>query len=70
MNKIIDARGLACPQPVILTKKAMDTDPEKLLTTIVDNSAAKENVSKLAVSQGYSIQIETKNGEHYITLSR
>jgi len=44
--KEIDARGLACPKPVVLTKKAM-ADNDQILT-IVDNKMASENVAKLA----------------------
>ncbi|TDP98226.1 selenium metabolism protein YedF [Halanaerobium saccharolyticum] len=44
--KEIDARGLACPKPVVLTKKAMAENDEIL--TIVDNKTASENVAKLA----------------------
>ena len=44
--KEIDARGLACPKPVVLTKKAMEENEEIL--TIVDNKTASENVAKLA----------------------
>jgi selenium metabolism protein YedF len=44
--KEIDARGLACPKPVVLTKKAMADNDEIL--TVVDNRTASENVAKLA----------------------
>jgi len=44
--KEIDARGLTCPKPVVLTKKAMAEHDEIL--TIVDNKIASENVAKLA----------------------
>ena len=47
--KEIDARGLACPKPVILTKQAMDAG-ERELTVRVDNAAAVENVKRLAAS--------------------
>jgi len=46
LMKEIDARGLACPKPVVLTKKAMTENDEIL--TIVDNKTASENVAKLA----------------------
>jgi len=64
MSKVIDARGLNCPEPVILTKRAMEADGKTQLTTIVDNDAARENVSKLALSQGYELEVE-QQGEHY-----
>ena len=53
----LDCRGLACPQPVILTKKALDELPAEL-TVVVDNLAAKENVAKFALSNGYGVSIE------------
>jgi len=58
MKKEIDARGLDCPKPVIMTKKELDKLSEGLITTIVDNEIAKENVSKLAKSQGYEYNTE------------
>ncbi|MDN5334846.1 MAG: sulfurtransferase TusA family protein [Sphaerochaeta sp.] len=53
----IDARGLSCPQPVIETKKAIDKKHTQL-TVLVDNVAAKENVSRFATAMKYSIQAE------------
>lgn len=70
MGKTIDARRLNCPQPVILTKKAMDEGGVYEITTIVDNATALENVKKLASSQGYDTEVEEKNGEFYIRMSR
>ena len=59
MSKVIDARGWECPRPVIETKKALQI--ENILTVIVDNRAARENVSRLATKSGYQVQIEEKN---------
>lgn len=53
----LDCQGLACPQPVILTKKALELFPSEL-TVLVDNLAAKENVAKFAVANGYGVSIE------------
>jgi len=60
MKEIIDARGLACPQPVILTKKALENHEE--LTVRVDNIAAVENVKRLAKSQGCQVTVEDEKG--------
>ena len=57
VEKIIDCRGLACPQPVILTKKAIDEAPDTLVV-IVDNFVAKENVVKFAAANGYGASVE------------
>ncbi len=58
----IDARGLSCPQPIIETKKAIDTHVMNL-TVLVDNIAAKENVSRFATSMKYNVVVhETEFG--------
>ena len=68
MGMIVDARGLDCPQPVILTNKAFDEADE--LTTIVDNEVARENVTKLARTKGFSIEVEEKEGDLHLHLTR
>jgi len=69
MGKTVDAKGLACPQPVILTKKALETDDS--VTVIVDNETAKENVSRLAEKSGCAISVEAANdGTFRLLLSK
>ncbi len=68
MTKIIDARTLSCPQPVVLTKKALEEVDE--VVTIVDNEAARDNVSRLAGSQGCEVTIEQKEDGIYLTLRK
>lgn len=71
MRKEIDARGEVCPKPVIMTKKELDNVESNLVTTIVDNEVAKDNVSKLAASYGYSFIIDKgKENEYYIHITK
>jgi len=65
MNKEVDARGQACPRPVIMTKKALDEISDGIVTTIVDNEIAKENVSKLAKSSGFEFSVDKKSDKEY-----
>lgn len=55
MSEIINAKGLSCPEPVVLTKKALDSHNE--VTVIVDNGTAKENIKRLASHSGCTIDI-------------
>lgn len=48
----IDAKGLACPKPVLLTKDALQAAPEAIEVT-VDNAPASQNVSRFMKSRGY-----------------
>lgn len=70
MSRIIDARGLNCPQPVLLTKRAIDEGDVEQLVTIVDQTAALENVTRFARSQGYEVEVEEKEGEYRIAMVR
>ncbi|OPX84847.1 MAG: sulfur transfer protein SirA [Pelotomaculum sp. PtaB.Bin104] len=53
--RIIDARGLACPEPVLLTKKAVDAG-EKEFTVLVDDEIPKENIKKFC--GGYNCSMD------------
>ncbi|MFP4456853.1 MAG: sulfurtransferase-like selenium metabolism protein YedF [Clostridia bacterium] len=68
--KIIDAQGLDCPNPVILTKKALENDKVGGVITIVDNEVAKKNVEKLAKSLAYSVITETKTDSFEIKITK
>lgn len=48
IRRTLDARGLPCPQPVILTRKAMAEGGFAALEVLVDDAAARENILKFA----------------------
>jgi TusA-related sulfurtransferase len=64
MSKIVDARGLACPQPVILTRRALQESDA--VTTIVDNETARSNVSRMAAKQGCQVDVEEREDGIYV----
>lgn len=59
----IDCRGLMCPQPVIHTKKFIEAHAGvEALSVLVDNAAAKENVTRFLENQGFSAQVSEAGG--------
>ncbi len=62
----IDARGLACPQPVVLTKNKMNEF--NVIEVLVDNETARENLKRLASSSGWSYEDAAYSGYFTITL--
>lgn len=61
MNKTVDARGLACPLPVVNAKKAAEEMKEGgVLTVLVDNEIAVQNLQKFAKQKGFSATGEKK----------
>ncbi len=65
----IDARGLSCPEPVILLSTAMASQEECYAIT-VDNPASRENVTRYGEHQGYTVAVTMSGGEYTLTLTR
>lgn len=70
MEKMVDARGLACPQPVICTKKALEEEDVNQLVTIVDNEVARDNVLRFVQSQNLIAEVEEKANDYYIRIHK
>lgn len=68
MRKIVDTRGMTCPQPVILTRQALNDKDVNEVITIVDSQSALENVSKLASSMKLEANIDEKGGQFFISI--
>ena len=66
---MVDARGLSCPTPVIMTQKAMKSK-EDYYEVMVDAQAPLENVTRYAQSQGYKVEVEDMGGEYLLKISR
>jgi len=67
---IIDAKGKPCPTPVIMTKKALESVREGVVTVLVDSFTSKENVLKFAASQGLTSEVQEKDGVFEITIAK
>ncbi len=64
MSKTVDARGLPCPQPVVLTKQALEETPGSL-RVLVDNPTARDNVTRFARSRGCAVEVR-EEGDHFV----
>lgn len=60
----VDARGLSCPQPVILTRQALMTTGAKTLTVLVDTMTQVYNCSRAAEKLGWKVEYE-QQGDAY-----
>ena len=50
----LDCRGLACPQPVLEVKAALEQGAQHL-EVLVDNEASSKNVQRFATRMGHSV---------------
>ncbi|WP_319781288.1 sulfurtransferase-like selenium metabolism protein YedF [Maridesulfovibrio sp.] len=60
MSVKIDCKGLPCPQPVLKCKNAIESENPEKIKIIVDNEAAKENVSRFMGTKGYEVSVKEK----------
>ena len=67
--KLLDARGLSCPEPVIMIRKAM-ASKENAYQIIVDNPTSRENVTRYAEHQGYHVPYTEKEGEYTLSINK
>lgn len=65
MAVTVDARGLSCPQPVILTLNEIQTGNDPQIIVLVDTDTSKENVTRAAVSKGCTVSEVSPDGGGY-----
>ncbi len=71
MSNTLDARGLSCPQPVIMTLNEIKKTQKGDIVIIVDTDTAKENVSRAAVAQGWEVgDIQPEDSGYRITIGK
>jgi TusA-related sulfurtransferase len=65
MSEIVDARGLSCPQPVLLVMYRMKELGSGEFQVLIDNEVSRENVTRAAKSQGWEVQEGEREGEDF-----
>lgn len=71
MSTTVDARGLSCPQPVLMTMDEIKKVGKGEILILVDTDTSKENVSRAAESQGWTVKDVQPDGIGYsVTVSK
>ncbi|MGB9904445.1 MAG: sulfurtransferase TusA family protein [Desulfotomaculales bacterium] len=70
MSREIDARGLLCPEPVLLTRRELAKMASGILRVRVNSAAAKENVTRLAESMGWEVETASEGDGFVLTLRK
>ena len=66
MTNIVDARGMACPIPVVKANQALAQMTEGILEVHVDNTVAVENLKRMALQKGLPVKTEQPEDSHYV----
>ncbi|MDD4569430.1 MAG: sulfurtransferase TusA family protein [Tepidanaerobacteraceae bacterium] len=65
----VDTRGRSCPEPVLLTKKAIVQSPEGV-QIIADDTTARDNITRFAKNSGYNVETVQQGADYVLTLTR
>ena len=68
--KKVDARGFACPMPVVMVQKEVKAAAPAELEVLVDDKCAVENVTRFAEGQGYTVTVTEDDGEFTLSLKK
>jgi len=67
----IDARGLSCPEPVIILQQALKKLKNGAVEVLVDSGTARDNITRMAKHSGWIVQIEEQSSKTIkLTLSK
>ncbi len=64
----IDTRGMSCPQPVLMTKKALENSDS--IEVLVDSPVAKGNILRYAKSNAYNVQEKTEGEDILLSIKK
>ena len=71
MSTTVDARGLSCPQPVLMTMGEIKKAGKGEIVILVDTDTSKENVTRAAASQGWQVKgVEPDGAGYRITIMK
>lgn len=66
----VDATGLSCPQPALMTRRAIDRKKAGLLEVLVDTSTSRDNVARVARRAGWTVSVEEREGGFRVVLEK
>lgn len=67
---MVDARGLLCPMPVVMVRKAVKAENPQALEVLVDDPCAVENVTRFAGSCGYQVAVTQEGPDFKLALTK
>lgn len=67
---MVDVRGLSCPMPVLMVQKEISKNPPHTLEVLADAKVAVENITRLAVTNGYEVAVEETGSDYKLVLTK
>lgn len=68
--EVKDARGMLCPEPLLIAKQEMEKPGASVVKILVDNAAARENITRLAERMKWSVKVDSAGTDFLLTLEK
>lgn len=70
-STLVDARGLSCPEPALLTRQALQKTQSDVIVVLVDSVTSRDNVIRTAKLAKWQAEFEQQtDGSFKVTISR
>jgi TusA-related sulfurtransferase len=69
-TRTVDARGLSCPEPVLLAKRALEEAGSGSVEVLLDAEASLFNVRRMAENRGWSADYTADGPEFRLVLRK
>jgi tRNA 2-thiouridine synthesizing protein A len=66
----VDARGLSCPQPALMTRNAVRAAEDSTIEVLVDTETARDNCTRVARREGWNVEVTAEGGGYRLVLSK
>ena len=66
----VNASGLSCPQPVMMTKKALSGLSSGRVEILVDTATSRNNVSRFGENKGWKVSTEELERGYKVILEK
>ena len=66
----VNASGLSCPQPVLMTKKALSGLESGRVEVLVDTATSRNNVSRFGENKGWRVSTQEREGGYTVILEK
>ena len=70
MDKTVDARGLMCPQPLLMSKRELTKLEQGRIIVLVDNAVTAGNIVAWAEVEGFQAETERRGGDIAVTVDK
>ena len=70
MADLVDCRGLSCPEPVMLSRRALEQASGKKVTVLVSSAVARDNVTRAARAMGWQVKVENEGDDFKLNIEK